>query len=176
LIVADSEIVAFYRGAGRDHMARSLTDLQGQSLRDLEQVHDYIQWLFPLPEPSSAFPGAPILTSQDVLIFKQSEVVTERLLQSLQTMLTFYGLELSGSLAEPKVAIGPDFAVRGKVWLSQGNHNFLRLTRILRSLAVLGCEGHSRALFRCLEGIHADYARIIGEETFAFWRNAVASG
>ncbi len=169
--MADSPIVAFYRDAGTDHRGRSLGQLQSQSLRELEGVHDYIQWLFPLAKPSSASRHAPILTSADIHIFVQGADLRERLVQSLRTMLNFYGLTLDGTSGPPKVLLSPTFPSRAAEWLHPSNHNFLRITRILRSLWLLGCRDHARALLGCLEDIYADNARIIGEKTMHIWRS-----
>ena len=146
--------------------------LQSQSLRELEEVHDYIQWLFPLDKPSSANQYAPILTSTDIHVFAQGADLRERLVQSLRTMLNFYGLTLEGTLESPTVLLGPTFPSRAAEWLRPYNHNFLRLTRILRSLWLLGCRDHARALLGCLESIYIDNVHIIGEKTIHFWRRA----
>ena len=55
--MSSSRIVDFYAGVAPDHRGRSLAQLQSQSLSALETNHDYIQWLFPLPERSSAIPA-----------------------------------------------------------------------------------------------------------------------
>jgi Opioid growth factor receptor (OGFr) conserved region len=172
----DTPIIAFYRGDGRDHRGRSLTNLQEQSQSDLESVHDYIQWLFPLDEPSSASEEAPILTGDDILAFRHSHELRERLERSLQTMLTFYGLDNPGSISPSTVVRGPTFPVRATAWISTSNHNFLRLTRILRSLAILGCREQSRALLACLTEIYTEFGHVIGEGTLQYWRNAVDYG
>ncbi len=169
----DTPVVAFYKGEGRDHRGRSLTNLQDQTLSDLERIHDYIQWLFPLPEPSSWSESAPVLTSEDVLVFKHSPHIRQQVYRSLLTMLDFYGLQDSGGTGPPDVVRGPTFHARATVWLSPSNHNFLRLTRILRCLVILGFRDHARALFTCLVQIYAEYGSVIGGTTLRYWRNAV---
>jgi Opioid growth factor receptor (OGFr) conserved region len=168
--------MAFYRGFGHDHRGRSLTQLQGQSLADLESVHDYIQWLFPLPEPSSASRDAPLLIREDILTFRTSRELRGRLQRSLLAMLAFYGLESRGQAGPPLVVRGPRFEVRATVWLSPSNHNFLRLTRILRCLTILGCREESRALLTCLAEIHTEFGPVIGDGTLRYWRDAVDDG
>ena len=46
------------------------------------------------------------------------------------------------------------FDERSRVWLTSGNHNFLRISRILRSLSLLGHGKNASALLECLEGIY----------------------
>ena len=62
-----------------------------------------------------------------------------------------------------------------RVWLRPGNHNHLRLTRILESLATLGLVAESQALQRCLlEDIcTGPGAAAVSERTVDFWRRAV---
>ena len=65
----DSRVLEFYRGHGRDHRGRLLADILGFDFYELEFHHDYIQWLFPLPEPSGANASAPLLTDEDIAAF-----------------------------------------------------------------------------------------------------------
>jgi hypothetical protein len=169
-----SRILDFYAGVAPDHRGRSLAQLQSQSLSALESNHDYIQWLFPLPERSSASAHAPILTPADIQAFEQSPVLRGSLLQSFSTMLKFYGFDLSEAVERLQVRRGRDFAARSAVWLTPFNHNYLRLTRILHSLKLLACADHADALFACLQDVYRDHADAIGEETFEYWKRAVS--
>ena len=90
----DSPLVAFYRGEGRDHRGRLLSHIHQYAFDDLERHHDYIQWLFPLPEPSGANASAPLLSQEDIAAFEREEPLRNALLKSFQLMLQFYGLEL----------------------------------------------------------------------------------
>ena len=159
--MAESTLVAFYRGDGRDHRGRSLSDIHGFDFYELEFNHDYIQWLFPLPEPSGANASAPLLSNDDIARFQSDESLRRALLQSFELMLSFFGLELAD-------ASGADVRRRGEpsistsastVWLHAGNHNFLRISRILRSLTLLGCARHAAAFLECLEEIYAERPR-----------------
>ena len=58
----ESFVVSSIEVEGRDHRGRLLSHILGFSLDELEFHHDYIQWLFPLPEPSGANPSAPLLS------------------------------------------------------------------------------------------------------------------
>ena len=167
-----SRIVDFYCGAVPDDRGRFLADIQAQSLDWLEPTHDYIQWLFPLPDRSSANPHAPLLSAADVRAFSERDDLRQNLLHSLVVMLRFYGLECADAPAGVEIRRSSDFDARGRVWLTPCNHNFLRISRILRSLNLLGCNDHARALLRCLNGIYRDHGDVIGEETLRYWRRA----
>ncbi len=172
--MSSSRIVEFYNGSALDHRGRTLQQLQAQSLSALESNHDYIQWLFPLPERSSANASAPILSAGDIRAFQDSEALRSRLLRSFAVMLKFYGLELSTSADGLEVRSGASFAERSDVWLTPYNHNYLRLTRILRSLSLLGCAAHAQALFACLERIYREYGDRVSADTFEYWKAGVA--
>ena len=167
---ADADpVVAFYAGAPDDR-ERTLDQILAWDDRRLEAVHDYIQWVFPTRQPSGVNPVAPLVTAATARAFAAHAGFRERLRTSLDRMLAFYGLRRS---PEGRVEIDPDwFDDRAAVWLHPGNHNHLRLTRILDSLAALGLGEEAAALRRCLV---EDVAAIPGgasARTVEFWRRA----
>ena len=168
-----SPLVAFYRGDGRDHRGRSLSDIHEFDFHELEFNHDYIQWLFPLPEPSGANESAPVLSKEDIAAFESDDSLRRALLQSFEMMMRFYGLDLMVRDGDVEVVRSATFNERSAVWLTSGNHNFLRISRILRSLSLLGLDSHALAFLKCLEAIYAENARTIGNTTVGYWRRAV---
>jgi hypothetical protein len=172
---ADDALLRFYRLEGRDARGRSLSDIWAWDDARLESVHDYIQWLFPLPEPSAFNPAAPILTEAAVEAFRADPHLGQRLLRSLTTMLDFYGFALAaGSGGAPRIEPAAAFAAKCRGWLHPGNHNHLRLTRILTSLRLLGLEAHARALYVCLADVARDHPHAVSAATLAFWQRAVS--
>ena len=169
---AESRLLRFYRHEGPDHRGRTLRAIRAFDADRLESTHDFIQWLFPLPEPSGANPHAPLLAAGDIEAFAAQPALREELLNSLQVMLRFYGLALVSGTGAPRVERARDYAARCGQWLER-SHNFLRISRILRSLTLLGCGAEARAFLRCLEEIHRENARDIGEDTLGHWRRAV---
>src|SRR5688572_27198177 len=169
----DSALVAFYRGNGRDHRGRLLSHVHQYSFESLERHHDYIQWLFPLQEPSAANPAAPLLTSEDIAAFAAGESLRTALLRSFRLMLEFYSLELVEDGDTVTVKQGDFFDEYSRIWLTPGNHNFLRISRILRSLSLLGLQQYAVAFLECLEGIYAEEQKTIGETTMSYWRRAL---
>jgi len=172
-----SPLIAFYRGDGRDHRGRSLSDIHAFDFYELEFNHDYIQWLFPLPEPSSASTSAPLLSNDDIRRFQSEPPLRKHLLQSLDVLLSFFGLELADAdgAGAIRVTKADSFDERHEVWLHRGNHNLLRISRMLRSLTLLGCARHASAFLECLEGIHAEKPSAIGDTTIGYWRRAVTA-
>lgn len=110
-------MVAFLNKAGPDGAGRSLDDVLAMADTEIEQRHDFIQWLFPLPEPSRAVPGSPVLTQADQTAISASGTALASLAAGAARMFQFY-------------ADTDD-------WLAPHDHNHLRITRIIRSLRLL---------------------------------------
>jgi hypothetical protein len=167
-------IVEFYRGAPLPS-GLCIVDVWDWSFDQLEDAHDYIQWLFPLDTPSSVNPDAPLVTPDTARAFEWDDVLRDRLERSLAVMLRFYGLERL-VLPDGKVVVirAVHFQERRGVWIWPNNHNHLRLTRILRSLQLLGQAKDARALLKCLLDVaRVEGADIISPDTVAHWQGAV---
>jgi hypothetical protein len=174
--VVNDVVVEFYTGAATDYRGRSLREIQLWPDDRLEAVHDYIQWLFPLPEPSPVNPLAPLLRKRTVEAFEARAELRENLRASLERMLRFYGLELRDGPPLDVIRCG-DFAVRAKNWLWAGNHNHLRITRILKCCGLLGLGAEARAFLERLEVIYQDEQHkphpVITGESMRYWRAAI---
>ncbi|HKN68686.1 MAG TPA: opioid growth factor receptor-related protein [Gemmatimonadaceae bacterium] len=160
----NEKLIAFYSEKGTDDRGRRIGEIWSFSHEELEAVHDYIQWLFPLAERSAFNPGAPLLDDETIARFREDDVMRANLERSLRVMLDFYGLAIAGH----EILRVPTFGPRSRVWLTPHNHNFLRLTRILKSLSLLGLHDRATQLLACLEGLPG-----IDEVTLRYWRQAV---
>lgn len=172
----NNQIVSFYAGRAVDDRGRSLRQIWRWPDEKLERVHDYIQWLFPLTEPSGFNPEAPTLDEEAIHEFRTRPELRTNLRVSFIRMLVFYGFEL---IEEDPLRVVPSesFHDRSRNWLTSSNHNHLRITRILKSLRLLGLEEEAAAFFRCLKGLYGKESVMprprISEETFSYWRSAV---
>jgi len=165
-----SRLVDFYRGDATDIEGRWLSEILAWDDEEFELVHDFIQWLFPLEEPSRFNPDAPLLTATDRAELQCDPVIRENLLKSYSRILTFLGLSRNdaGGIDE-----GPNFSRRADdVWQSP-NHNWLRITRILRSLYLVGLEAEARQLYARLDAIYTSRRFPITAETFGYWTEAI---
>ncbi|GAC1444612.1 MAG: hypothetical protein NVSMB52_04090 [Chloroflexota bacterium] len=171
-----SPIVSFYSGVAPDAEGRWIHEIWDWEDDLLESVHDYIQWLFPLRTRSGFNPNAPVLSDADIQKFRGSDELRLSLMRSLQVMLRFYGFQLHQA-TEAKVIVdkSPTFASRSQVWLTPGNHNHLRLTRIVASTSLLGLHLEAVALQACLVTIAHEYPNLISERTLRFWKNATVT-
>jgi Opioid growth factor receptor (OGFr) conserved region len=158
------DLIAFYRGLAPDSEGRTLDQIRAFSDDEMEDVHDFIQWMFPLREPSRFNPDAPLLTDADVAAFRSDPALREALARSFARFLQFLGLAIEGD----RVVEGPDYASKSEVW-RYPNHNWLRITRVLASTRMLGLEAESEAFFSFLEGLHKPGKSGIDDRTFAYW-------
>jgi hypothetical protein len=168
--MTDDAVVAFYGGAP-DVEGRTLDEILAWDDQQLEDVHDYIQWLFPTAKASMFNSQAPLLTPGAVAAFGQQPELRTRLLSAFLRMLRFYGFELE-TRPRPVVRRGPNWSERRGEWLTPGNHNLLRITRILDCLASLGLAEHARAFLDALESLDDRDKREIGPRSYQFWREA----
>lgn len=146
-------IVAFYEGTGRDDRGRSLDDVLRFVDASLERIHDFIQWLFPLRERSGANPTAPRLDDDAIAAFHLRPELRANLRRSYERMLAFYKADLG--------------------WLTPGDHNHLRLTRMMISLRTLGLEDEARQLYDYVTALAAKRNGVT-PDTLRYWRDAMS--
>lgn len=110
----------------------------------LEHNHTYIQWLFPLREQGLNF-YAKELTTYEIEEFKKTKEAIRRFLLAYKMMLEFFGIKLIDKTGN---------VVRASNWqerfqhLNESQHNYLRITRILKSLGELGYESFKSPLVK----------------------------
>ncbi|XP_074166660.1 opioid growth factor receptor-like protein 1 isoform X2 [Sminthopsis crassicaudata] len=102
----------------------------------LEHNHTYIQWLFPLREQGLNF-YAKELTTYEIEEFKKTKEATRRFFLAYKMMLEFFGMKLTDKTGN--VARATNWQERFQ-HLNESQHNYLRITRILKSLGELGYE------------------------------------
>ncbi|MGA2785660.1 MAG: opioid growth factor receptor-related protein [Candidatus Bathyarchaeia archaeon] len=160
----DNIIVKFYLGE-RVHPSRyTIDDVWRFSYEQLEKTHDYIQWIFPLTIPSSHVQDIPILNKEEVHEFRTNEILRPKVLNSFRLMLNFYGFEMTGDTIIPS----PEFKNQSG-WLYPKNHNYLRISRILESLLLLGFRDESETFLSALISIYPDFRWDIGE-SLSVWK------
>lgn len=166
-------LVSFYLGKHPDDKGRYINEILSWNYDQLEYTHNYIQWLFPLKERSSANPRAPVLDEAQINEFRSNVALRTQMIKSLKIMLSFYGLQIQADESAIKLSRSPEYSERKLVWLSYRNHNYLRITRILTSLCLLGLEEHALAFFNVLDQIYKEEKSKIGGTTYTYWRQAV---
>lgn len=182
-----NQLISFYTdpNGGRDSRDRTLSEILCFSNDQLEYHHDYIQWLFPLPEPSPYNWNAPKIDQATAQAFRTHVELRDRLRESLVRMLSFYGFEVvpvSTATATAATAGGQfgiqeglGFPRESAFWIRSFDHNHLRITRIIRSLRVLGLDEEAKEFYRALVSATAPRPgrnRCVSPRTLMFWKRA----
>ncbi len=170
----NSLLIPFYLGVQTDPEGRKIQEIWAWDFEELECAHDYIQWLFPIAEKSTFNPDAPVVDDQIIQTFHKDPRLSKNLQQSLTVMLRFYGLHRYET-NPGKIVIGKskDYATRKQEWLHRFDHNFLRITRILKCLMILGLKAEAQGFYDCLQQLYQEDGDQIGGETFQYWTNAL---
>jgi hypothetical protein len=86
-------------------------------------------------------------------------------------MLGFFGLQRSAA----GVTTGPNWAARRGNWFTENTHNSLRITRMIRSLGLLGQPGEAAAFEAGLQVLcDREPGCGITQQSRDHWRRAVA--
>lgn len=168
MIATANPIVNFYSGAP-DYKGRTLVEILAYDDAALEYHHDFIQVLFPLPEASIYNPRAPLIDAVTIEAFNEDEWLQVGMVAAYRRMLRFYGFRESAS---GKV-LRRNFRSKAKNWLTPHNHNFRRLSRILRCLTLLGFKATAQRLLKALVKVYEQYPRTVGIERMYKWQDAV---
>ena len=148
-----SELVRYLAGRGTDARGRTAADVIALSDQELEMRHDWVQWLFPLPTPSSAVPGSPVLSEADIAAIKSGPVAIAMLERAIDRMITFYE--------------------RTDHWLQRYDHNHLRITRMLQSVSLLLGPSAARIFFDRLMALHESAGAPVNPTSLQYWRDAI---
>jgi hypothetical protein len=146
-----SKVIEFLKGTGADSHGRTLAEVLRLSDGELEHSHDIVQWLFPLNEASQCQPQSPVLTAEDVALMKADKNIQNNILEAYNRFTLFYN--------DPQ-------------WLTPHNHNYLRLTRILKCLGLAGLNGEKTILKKVLNAVYLQHEKAIGPVTKRFWDEA----
>ncbi|MCQ8239477.1 hypothetical protein [Rhizosaccharibacter radicis] len=146
-------IHSFLRGDGTDGRGRTLADVLAFDDDRIEHVHDFIQWLFPLPERSQAVPGSPVLGAAEAAAIRADARALDGFRAALARMALFYD--------------------RTDAWLTGLDHNHLRITRILRASRDLLGPDEAQAFHRRLLTRHDAAGAPINRRSLGFWQDAV---
>jgi hypothetical protein len=153
-----ANLISFYLNTGRDSGRRTLDEIWRMSDEELMDTHDVVQWLFPLTEPSMFNPDSPVLTEKQIAAFRDDARLQENLRKSFSRFVQVFGLVYdAGEVRQTRTV---------EIWMSL-NHNWLRFTRILKSLTTLGLNPEAMAFFRFLE------KKLGNVPSMDYWRKAV---
>lgn len=161
-------LIDFFTDAGTDDRGRSFRQIISQPDEWLERNHDFIQWLFPLRERSGANPNAPLIDANLVSLFTSNETARNNMLRGLDRMLSFYGLKRNGK----SITKGENWLLRKDNWFVSPTHNDLRITRMIKSMSLLGFGDYAHAFLDALLQLSADPECGFSSEAIGYWKSA----
>ena len=131
----------------------------------LEDKHDYIQYLFPLPIKSKFNPKAPVIGQIFIDEAINNIKIRKNIIKAFLRMIDFYGFNY---IVKPF-----DLVDRGeeKHWLTKNNHNYLRITRILKFLMLVKMEVLAYTFFEHL--CNLVNTGKIDENSFNIWKRVI---
>lgn len=112
-----------------------------------EKTHDFIQWLFPLPETSKFNLAAPLLTEEDRQGFIHKGEMRDNLERAYYRFIEFMGLFADAAGLHIKAT-----SHKLDMWQKE-NHNWLRMSRVLRCLVLCEREDLATELFEFIENM-----------------------
>ncbi len=142
-----SKLIEFYSGSNHPYNVKYIHEWGDYSL---EYIHDYIQWVFPLDTPSEFNPDAPLLTQDDV--------------KTLRSKPNFHGL-VRGIYGRMILFLSTNSC------FTPSNHNLLRVTRMLKSLRLMGFEALSEDMYEFLLVMTSVHK--IDKSVLAYWADAM---
>ncbi len=146
-------IHAFLACQGQDGSGRTLADVLDFDNARLEREHDFIQWCFPLREPSRAVPGSPVLGEAEAEAIRRDSLAQSGLLAARVRMMRFY--------------------VQTKGWLTAFDHNHLRITRILTALRDLIGRDAAQAFFELVMRRVQAAGSPVNPDSLTYWQRAL---
>jgi len=161
-------LTSYFISNGPDDKGRLLLQVVRQSDEWLESTHDYIQWLFPLAEKSGANPTAPLIDVNLVSLFQFNTTGQQNYLLGLDRMLSFYGLERH----EKTITKGENWNYRKEFWFVTPTHNDLRITRMLKSMSILGFGEYAHGLLDELLQLSNEPDCGFSSNAIGFWKSA----
>ena len=137
-----------------DFKNRFLQDIWNYSDEQIEHTHDFIQLLFPLDEESNAVSNGIYLDSHEAIFsLKGNKLAKENIVKSSKWFLLFLA--------------------RNSHWKRKHDHNYLRITRIIKSLRLLVSDDEADLFYESLiKLIDETHKSKINLKTLSYWENS----
>lgn len=165
-----NDLLNFYYGSGTDHKGRTLAEMVTQDDYWFEHTHDFIQWMFPLNELSRASLYAPLVDGNTLKAFHADPLLKSNMRVSLVRFLKFLGLAFDGV----NLRKTSEWESRKHEWFTEHSHNSLRITRILKSMVLLGLKTDAVQLHLGLRTLcQTESECAVTSESRAIWSEAI---
>ena len=147
-----TSIQGFLEGADANSSNWLLSDIWKFNDTQIENIHTFIQWVFPTDEPSRATPGSPVLDEEEIVKIQNSEQAKHNLSKSADWYF--------------------NFLKRNSFWRKPHDHNHLRITRAIKSLRLLCGDDEADYYKEQFWQILGADMSIIPSKTMEYWEDA----
>ena len=135
-----------------DIYKRYLKDIWMMSDDQIENRHNFIQWIFPLNVKSNAVPSSPILTKKEIISIKKSETAQKNIIKSAEWFL--------------------EFLSNNSYWICQNNHNHYRITRVIKSLRLIHSNEEAEKFKNSIMNLIQGNEKKISPTNIQYWKNS----
>ena len=142
----------FLKGNEPDIHKRYLKDIWMMSDDQIENKHNFIQWVFPFNERSNTVSASPILTNEQIVSIKKSETAQKNIKKSAEWFL--------------------EFLSRNSYWICQNNHNHLRITRAIKSLRLIHSNEEAEKFKNSIMNLIQGNENKINPTSLKYWKNS----
>ncbi|EGU29587.1 hypothetical protein VII00023_09254 [Vibrio ichthyoenteri ATCC 700023] len=163
-----TDIAGFILGDKPDSLGRHIDQFFAYNHFWLEHDHKYIQVLFPIDQGTKFNRHAPLVTDDVRAQFANDPQLPIAHLRALDLMLEFWGLTRDGETISSPYPL----SATHHVWLKNQDHNQLRITRAIRSLALLGNKTIAENLAHFVISQSQENASV-SELTHQYWLQAL---
>lgn len=158
----DKFVIDFFCGISKDSAGRSIEQILKFDETDIENYHDFIQWIFPTVEKSLHNFEAPVISNNFRNILSINPIALCNFCKTCKLFINFIGFDCEDNTIVVKE--------NAPMFFDRPEHNLLRITRVLNSLNQLGKTSCSQKLFLVLESIYIKYPDKVPIISFTFWK------
>ncbi len=124
----------------------------------LEKAHNWVQYVFPTDRKSKYNKNAPIISLEELALLRKDKQIIDNLQDAYKRMLDFYFVE-------------------DVKWVTKNNHNFKRITRIVRCLRLFGLDDEADTFLKMVREKVAHEEAVLGKaivqpNTIEYWEKA----
>ena len=148
----NNQLYDFLANKGPDFKDRYISEILNYTDSDIEEKHDFIQWVFPTDEPSSIAHDVPIIDDEVITLFQKSEEAQTNLKNAKDWYLSFL--------------------FRNSHWKTKYDHNHLRITRVIKCLRLLLGDEEADNFKQKVYGMVASRIMFIDEAAKRYWAKA----
>ena len=127
--------IEFLIGTGTDQKGRTISEYLEFTPEKWEECHDHIQWAFPSDIPSDFNPHAPIVCLDAIQMGLYDGLTHEQCCTIVHNILLLY-LNYFNSIGLSYILLDREYTCENDI-RTPDNHNFRRLSRVMRSMAII---------------------------------------